>query len=204
MGLAVPDRRVEPVPRGGGVDKIEALRLCLPGFERGNLDLDGEASEVAASVRGKMLSHLDADDRESTLHQRPGRLSGRTADLQKTASRLQLAQLDKVVEQLRRIRGPRRLVEVGGTVKRATQPIKRLVHLLHRPKELRRVTRHTPPGERPLHISANRARPLNFLPLWRSLSPYCRSEGGFPSCGQVRCGRKATPAPRQHVRRGET
>ena len=86
------------MPGGGGVDKIEALRLCLPGFERRDVDLDWKPSEVAASLRSEMLSHLNADDREAALQQRPGRLSGGTANLQQTHSGLQLGQLDQVVE----------------------------------------------------------------------------------------------------------
>jgi hypothetical protein len=65
--LAVADRRVDPVPCGRRVDKVELVALVVPDLERGNMDLGGHAGQVLARVLGEAHTQLDADDGETTF-----------------------------------------------------------------------------------------------------------------------------------------
>jgi hypothetical protein len=99
VSLAIPDRRIDPMPCGRGVDEVERLSLALPLLERLDVDLDGEARQVAARPFGEVGSQLHADDREASLHQGSRRLAGRAADLQQAVARLEAGHLDQVVEE---------------------------------------------------------------------------------------------------------
>ena len=72
-------------------------------------------------ARSASVRQLDADDREAALEQRPRRLAGRAADLEQPRAGLEPGERDQVVEQLRRILGPRRVVELGGGLERLPQ-----------------------------------------------------------------------------------
>jgi hypothetical protein len=126
-GSGSPDRASA---RRCGIDEVEALRLCLPGLELSDMDLGRQPSKVAASLRGELRSHLNADDRESAVQQRPGCLAGRAADFQQAIARLEPGQFDEVVKQFARIGRPRRVVQVGGRVEGPPQRVERLAHAL--------------------------------------------------------------------------
>ncbi len=141
MGLAVPDRRIDPVPSGRGVDEVERFGLALPGLERRDVDFNRQAGQVAARSLHEVCAHLDADHREAALERRTRRFAGRAANLQQASAGFELRKRDEVVEQLLRIRGSRRLVQVGGLVEGAPKRLARFAHRINRP-EKRQVLRN--------------------------------------------------------------
>src|SRR5262249_58130326 len=52
MCLAVADRRVDPVPCGRGVDKVELVALALPDLERRDMDFGRHPGQVGARKLG--------------------------------------------------------------------------------------------------------------------------------------------------------
>jgi hypothetical protein len=125
--LAIPDRRVDPVPRRRGVNEIERSRFALPRLERLDVDLDGQARQVSAPTLGEGGSQFHTDDREASLQRRASRLAGRAADLQQTITRLESAQLDQVVEELVGVLGTSSVVKICRRIEGATERLARLV-----------------------------------------------------------------------------
>jgi hypothetical protein len=104
------------------------LGLAVPRLEPFDLDLDREAGQVAACLLGELRAHLDADDGEAALEQRTGRLAGPRADLQQPVAGLEVGQRDEVVEQLIRVRGPRRVVKTRRHLEGVPERLPPLVH----------------------------------------------------------------------------
>jgi hypothetical protein len=92
------------------------------------VDLDRETGKVVARALRELRTHLNADDGEAALEQEPGCLASRTTNLQEPVTRLELGQLDEVIEKLSRIRRPCRVVEVCCRVEGSAQRLARLAH----------------------------------------------------------------------------
>jgi hypothetical protein len=115
--LSIANDRVDPVPGSRRVDGVERLD-AVPLLERGDMDVRREAGEIPARLLGKLRSQLERDDREAALEQWPRRLPGSATDLEQAIARLDLRELDEVVEQRRGVRGPRRVVAIRNGVER--------------------------------------------------------------------------------------
>ena len=132
------------MPGGGRVDEVACSRFVLPLFEGRDADLHRQAREVAPRALGELRAELDADDREAALEERTRGLARRATDLEQPVVGLELAQLDEIVEELLRIRGPRLVIEVGGRVERAPEVVRcaharPIVSKIDRVHSLRRV-----------------------------------------------------------------
>jgi hypothetical protein len=97
------------VEGGEGDDGVEAGALRLPGLEL-RID-DARLRDVALRERGEVRAELDRGDVEAALHEGARRLAGAGADLEDAR-----AERGDVVDQLRRIRRPRAVVELGDGV----------------------------------------------------------------------------------------
>ena len=60
VGFPVTSSGIDPVPRGGGVDQVEALRLSPPTLEGSDMYLNGETSEVLSCAAREFGAKLDA------------------------------------------------------------------------------------------------------------------------------------------------
>jgi hypothetical protein len=126
--LPVADLRVDPVPGCRGVDELECPKLTFPILERGDVDLDRQAREIATRVLGKLPTHLDADDGEAALEHGSRGLAGRAPDLEDRVARLEPSKLDNVIEEFLGVRRSRRLIEVGSRIERAPEWLPGLAH----------------------------------------------------------------------------
>ena len=104
-------------------DRVEPGRLRLPAVEVRRHDLHTrKRRQVAPRDTGEIRAELDTGDLQPALRERDSRLTGPAADLEHTGAGLQASELDQVVEQLRRIAGPRAIVELGHLVERRAEP----------------------------------------------------------------------------------
>jgi hypothetical protein len=104
------------------------LGLAVPRLEPFDLDLDREAGQVAACLLGKLCAPISTQTTE-----KPRSSSGRVAlpvpaDLQQPVAGLEVGQRDEVVEQLIRVRGPRRVVKTRRHLEGVPERLPPLVH----------------------------------------------------------------------------
>jgi hypothetical protein len=94
-------------------DGVESALRRLPRLKGRVDDLDVlELGQVAAGGRGELLAELDGDDPEAALGERSSRLAGAGPDLEDAPARGNAGELYQAVENLRRVRRARAIVEL--------------------------------------------------------------------------------------------
>ncbi len=111
--LAVPDLRVDPVPRGRGEDQVECrVGGRAPGLEvRGDHRHPLEPGEIAPCLAGERRAQFHASDLKTAPRERDRRLPAGTADLEEPGTRFERGHGHESVEQFFRVLRTRLLIE---------------------------------------------------------------------------------------------
>ena len=127
---AVAHRRIDPVPRGGGDDRVVRRRVGRPPRLEVRLDdLDvGEPGQIAAGGGREGGPELDAGELQAAGRERARRLARGAADLEHPIALGEAGAAAELVKEGPRVLGPRPVVPVGGRVEGRPQRLALVGH----------------------------------------------------------------------------